>query len=115
MAEYRINLRKTKGKKIFLDPEGAEGIYLYPGEIKKNRLSDGGVISDMVLEELRTVYSIPRAKKRALGILVKQDKTTQELREKLLTSMHDSYSVNEAIDLLPARVISTIPDMRRII
>lgn len=100
MTEYRIILRKTKGKKIFLDPKGAEGIYLYPGEVKKNRLSDGGVISDSLLEELRRVYAIPRAKKRALGILVKQDKTTHELREKLLASLHDSVSVSEAIDFV---------------
>ena len=44
--EYTIHLRETRGKKIYIDPEYEEGIYLYPGEIKKEKLTEGGSISE---------------------------------------------------------------------
>ena len=95
--DYYIRLKETKGKKIYLDPEGMEGIYLYPGEIKKSGLSDGMLLSDRQIENLRVTYVLPRAKKRALGILVKRDQTTHELQQKLIQSLYDSRSVREAL------------------
>ena len=95
--EYRIGLKETKGRKIYLDPEGMEGIYLYPGEIRKSGLSDGMLLSDEEIENLRLKYVFPRAKKRALGILVKRDKTIHELEQKLIQSQYDSRSVREAL------------------
>ena len=97
MMNYSVRLKETGGKKLYLDPEGYEGIYLYPGEIRESGLSDGMIISDADLEELRIKYVLPRAKKRAMGILLKQDKTIHELEEKLMDSQYDRRSAGEAV------------------
>ncbi len=97
---YEIRLRPTKGRKIYVDPGEREGIYLYPAEIRKAGLRDGRELTDSDFEELRRLYALPRAKKRALGILTRRDKTEQELRDKLEESMTDSFSVDEAISYL---------------
>ena len=96
--EYVIHLQETGKKKIYVEPEYGEGIYLYPGEIKKQKLTEGTVISEETFFRLREEYAIPRAKKRALGILVKRDCTERELRDKLKNSLNDSFSVDRAID-----------------
>ncbi len=98
--EYQITLCETSGKKVYVDPQEQEGIYLYPGEIRKLKLKDGIRIEEELFEQIRKEYAIPRAKKRALGILAKRDKTEQEIREKLEDSMNDAYSIQEAIDFL---------------
>jgi regulatory protein len=95
--DYKIRLTGTGGKKIYVDPEGMEGLYLYPGEVKKCRLTDGMILSEEDLQNLRLTYAIPRAKKRALGILVKGDRTSHQLREKLEKSLHDSQSIEAAL------------------
>ncbi len=95
--ELIIHLHKTKGKKIYVEPEYEEGIYLYPGEIKKQKLQDGDSVSAETFEKLRKEYAVPRAKKRALGILVKKDCTEKELRDKLTASFNDSQSIEEAL------------------
>ena len=97
---YEIRLCPTKGRKIYVDPVEREGIYLYPAEVRKAGLSDGRELTDTDLEELRRLYALPRAKKRALGILARRDKTEQELRDKLEESMTDTRSLDEAIDYL---------------
>lgn len=98
--DYRIRLTGTEGKKVYIDPEGMEGFYLYPGEVKKSRLTDGMLLSEEDLEKIRLTYAIPRAKKRALGILVKGDQTTHQLREKLEKSYHDSRSIEAALEFV---------------
>lgn len=95
--EYVIHLRPSSGKKIYIDPEGKEGFFLYPGEIKKEKLTDGLHVDEEELERMRREYAIPRAKKRALGILVKRDRTEKELRDKLTDSMNDSQSIEAAV------------------
>ena len=39
--QYKITLTDTSKKKVYVNPGVREGIYLYPGEIKKLRLEDG--------------------------------------------------------------------------
>ena len=74
MTIYPIHL-KENGKKIYVDPEGEEGVFLYPGEIKREKLREKEQITGEELEMLRQKYAIPRAINRALGILVKKDCT----------------------------------------
>ncbi|MDD7114519.1 MAG: regulatory protein RecX [Lachnospiraceae bacterium] len=95
--EYVIHLRGTSGKKIYVDPEGGEGFYLYPGEIKKEKLTEGDSVREEDLERIRREYAVPRAKKRALGLLVKKDRTEKEIRDKLKDSVNDQQSVEEAV------------------
>lgn len=95
--DYTIHLHKTSGKKIYVDPEYTEGIYLYPVEIKKHKLTEGCIITEEQFCRLWEEYAVPRAKKRALGILVKKDCTEQELCDKLAASFHDARSVERAL------------------
>lgn len=79
-----------------------EGIFLYPGEIKKERLQEKEQITGEELETLRRKYAIPRARKRALGILVKKDCTEKELRDKLTASLNDGISIENTMDFVRA-------------
>lgn len=98
--EYRISLHMTDGKKIYVDPGFCDGVYLYPGEVKKKKLVDGQVLSEEELSDLREEFGIPRAKKRALGILAKRDKTEAEIRKKLAESLTDPVSLEAAMDFV---------------
>ena len=88
--QYKITLTDTSKKKVYVNPGVREGIYLYPGEIKKLRLEDGSELEQDEFERIRLEYALPRAKRRAIAILAKRDKTEQELREKLLQSLTDT-------------------------
>lgn len=98
--EYKIILKNTEKKKIYVDPVDREGIYLYPSEIRKEGLKEGTVLSEEEFELLRTKYAVPRAKKYALSILSKRDKTAQELRDKLNEAGNDSLSIGNAMEYL---------------
>ena len=98
--QYKITLTDTGKKKVYVNPGVREGIYLYPGEIKKLRLEDGSELEQDEFERIRLEYALPRAKHRAIAILAKRDKTEQELREKLLQSLTDTQSLEEAISYM---------------
>ncbi len=95
--DYRIAFRKTKGKKLYVDPVGEEGFYLYPGEIRKAGLKEGMVISGDDLSAIHKEYAVPRARRHALGLLAKKDMTEKELVEKLEKSLNDSRSIAAAM------------------
>lgn len=97
---YTISLRPCTNKKIYIDPPDREGIYLYPGELRKEGLKDGQEISEEKLKKLRLTYAGPRAKKRALAILIKRDQTEAQLRDKLLKAQTDRQSLEEAMDFV---------------
>ena len=97
---YRITLVDTGKKKIYVNPGEREGIYLYPGEIKKLKLEDGSEIGQDEFEKIRLEYALPRAKHRAIAILAKRDKTEKELREKLQQSLTDTQSLEETISYM---------------
>lgn len=43
---YTVTLRETDKKKVYVDPGIREGIYLYPGEIKKLKLLEGSMLEE---------------------------------------------------------------------
>lgn len=94
---YKVTLTETDKKKVYVDPGVREGIYLYPGEIKKLKLETGSEIGEDEFERIRLQYALPRAKHRAIAILAKRDKTESELREKLAQSLTDTKSLEETI------------------
>ena len=94
---YTIKLTETDKKKVYVDPGVREGIYLYPGEIKKLKLEDGGELDEDEFDRIRLQYALPRARHRAIAILAKRDKTEKELREKLLQSLTDTQSLEDTI------------------
>lgn len=93
----KISVEKTGGKKVYVCPEYGEGVYLYPGEIKKQGIGEKDCLTEQEMEQLRAEYAIPRAKKRAMALLIKKDYTEKELREKLSQSLHDRLSAEEAL------------------
>ena len=97
MREYQIRLRTIDSKKIYLDPQEEDGFYLYPGEIRKHGLKDGMILSEELVRQLHEEYAVPRAKKRALGLLAKKDLTESELLTKLQASHHDERSIAAAM------------------
>lgn len=91
-----IEAGENKKYKIYLNDEVA--FELYKSEIKSCNLVKG-----MELEEElhnRILYEIvgKRAKKRAMHILEKRDKTEQQLRDKLLENRYPPQVVDSAID-----------------
>lgn len=99
---YKLTLTETDKKKVYVDPGVREGIYLYPGEIKKLKLETGSEIEEDEFERIRLQYALPRAKHRAIAILAKRDKTERELREKLAQSLTDMQSLEETIMYMKA-------------
>lgn len=99
---YKVTLTETGKKKIYVDPGSREGIYLYPGEIKKLKLETGSELEQDEFERIRLEYALPRAKHRAIAILAKRDKTEKELREKLAQSLTDTQSLEETINDMKA-------------
>ena len=95
--QYKITLTDTGKKKVYVNPGVREGIYLYPGEIKKLRLEDGSELEQDEFERIRLEYALPRAKHRAIAILAKRDKTEKELRDKLQQSLTDTKTLEETI------------------
>ena len=90
-----IEAGENKKYKIYLNDEPA--FELYKSEIKSCNLVKG-----MELEEElhnRILYEIvgKRAKKRAMHILEKRDKTEQQLREKLIENRYPTEAVEVAI------------------
>lgn len=51
--QYKITLTDTSKKKVYVNPGVREGIYLYPGEIKKLRLEDGSELEQDEFERIR--------------------------------------------------------------
>ena len=51
--QYKITLTDTGKKKVYVNPGVREGIYLYPGEIKKLRLEDGSELEQDGFERIR--------------------------------------------------------------
>lgn len=95
--DYRIAIKKTKGKKLYVDPMEEEGFFLYPGEIRKAGLKEGMIISGDDLLAIHEEYAIPRARRYALGLLARKDMTQKELVEKLEKSLNDSRSIAAAM------------------
>lgn len=63
--QYKITLTDTSKKKVYVNPGVREGIYLYPGEIKKLRLEDGSELEQDEFERIR--LEIRFAKSKAQG------------------------------------------------
>lgn len=61
---YTVTLRETDKKKVYVDPGIREGIYLYPGEIKKLKLLEGSMLEEDEFERFVFQYALPRAKPR---------------------------------------------------
>lgn len=94
----RIEPMRGKAKKSWVRFDGAENICLYNKEIRRFGLEEGLEIQDTLYRQLIDEILIPRARKRALHLLEKQDRTSANLREKLVSGGYPSSVADNAVD-----------------
>lgn len=85
--KHRLRVRLLEGT----------GFILYKKEVDKYDLREGEEISEDLYHTLLQDIFIPRARMRALHLLVKQDRSEKGLRDKLIESGYPSEAVEEAI------------------
>lgn len=86
-----------KGRIRYHMDDGTEFV-LYRGEAKKYRLGEGAELSDNEYEELLYGVVGKRAKKRALHLLEKMDRTERQLRDKLRQGGYPPVCVDLALE-----------------
>lgn len=93
-----VSLDKLEKGKWHIRFDNGECCVLYFSEIKGLHLKKGSYISIEIYEKILKDIVGKRAKKRALYLLEKMDRTEQQLREKLLVSEYPSQCIEDAID-----------------
>ncbi len=88
-------LDKGKYSVIF---DNDEEILLYRSEIKDLGLEEGFALTEELYEHIIVDVLGQRAKKRAMHILEKRDKTEKQLRDKLKENHYPQKSIDIAID-----------------
>ena len=86
----------SKGKRR-LHLDNGEVWVLYSGELRTCLLAEGTELTQMQYEQIRHDIIGKRAKKRAMHLLEKMDRTEQELRRKLLENEYPEDLAEEAI------------------
>lgn len=76
--------------------EGQPAIVLYNGELSRYRIREDGEISENVWEEILQIL-IRRSRKRALNLLMKSDRTRNELLEKLKSDGYPDGIAEQAV------------------
>ncbi|MBR3771736.1 MAG: regulatory protein RecX [Clostridium sp.] len=88
----------TKKSKITFD-NGIECI-CFRSEIRKFGLLEGEEITEDAYDELMSDYIGKRAKRKAMDLLIRSDKTEKELRDKLKKECYPDETIGETIDYL---------------
>ena len=87
--------KKVKKSKVRL--QGGEDLCLYTKEVNRLGLEAGEDLSESAYEDILAMILIPRAKKRAMHLLEKQDRTKQNLSDKLRESGYPMCVVEAAV------------------
>lgn len=77
--------------------ESGQDFVLYKGEINRYRFKEGQELSADIYMEIVEQILTPRAKKRAMNLLERGDRTEKELTEKLVKDGYPENCVAEAI------------------
>lgn len=88
---------RGKGARVRIRMDGAEDFCLYQKEAKRLQLCEGMQLSVNRYQEIMQEIVLPRAKKRALHLLEKQDRSRANLREKLLEGGYPSAIAEMAV------------------
>ena len=91
-------LKDLPAKKVRVVFEDAEDLVLYRGEIRKYRIEEGEDLPEEEYHEIFYQVIGKRAKKRAMHLLEKMDRTESNLREKLRMNGYPQELVDEAVD-----------------
>ena len=92
-----VSIGQLSGGKRRLQLDNGEIWVLYRGELRECALSEGTRLSLAQYEQIRHEIIGKRAKKRAMHLLEKMDRTEQALRKKLLEGEYPEDLVEEAI------------------
>lgn len=92
-----VSAEQLSGGKQRLWLDNGEVWILYRGELRSCGLSEGAELSKEQYEKIRSEIIGKRAKKRAMYLLEKMDRTEQELRRKLTENEYPPDLVEEAI------------------
>ncbi|MCR4674828.1 MAG: recombination regulator RecX [Lachnospiraceae bacterium] len=95
-----LSIKELPGKRAHkskVQLQGGGDLCLYNKELKKLGLEEGMDLSDEVYQEILKTILIPRAKKRAMHLLEKQDRTKANLTRKLKESGYPDEAVDEAV------------------
>ena len=84
-------------KRMMIHTEEGFSFVLYKGEIRRFALQEGEEIASEVYEEIRTDILIKRARKRAMFLLEKMDRTESQLRNKLRQGFYGEDLIDDAI------------------
>ena len=90
-------VRGSKTRRIRLVLEDGSQFCLYEKEVRRLGLSEGEDLPDEVYHKLVTEVLLPRAKRRALHLLEKQDRTRASLISKLTESGYPTEVIREAV------------------
>lgn len=89
-------LPQEKGRALVQFDNGMK-VLLYKGEIRRLSLKEGEHISEMLYEKILKEIVGMRAKKRAMHLLERMDRTESQLSEKLRQNGYPDICIEEAI------------------
>lgn len=90
-------ITQIKNGRVRIRLEGGLSFLLYKKEAATFQLQEGDFLSEEAWTEIRNEILLKRAKKRALYLLQKMDRTEKQLRDKLHEGEYPEDVVNEAI------------------
>ena len=91
-------LTELPAKKVRVALEGADDLVLYRGEIRKYHIEEGTELPEEVYQDIFYNVIGKRAKKRAMHLLEKMDRTECNLREKLRLNGYPEKLIDDAVE-----------------
>lgn len=84
-------------KRVRIVLEDGKNFVLYKGEGRRFHLKEGEELSEEQYEEIRSEILIKRARRRAMHLLEKMDRTESQLRTKLQQGFYSEDIIDDAI------------------
>lgn len=84
-------------KRMLIRTEEREDFVLYKGEVRHYALREGEELPKEVYEEIYSEILIKRARKRAMFLLEKMDRTESQLRDKLRQGFYSEKIIEDAV------------------
>lgn len=91
-------IKKMPSKKVKVTFLDADEMVLYQGEVRKYHLTEGGEIPEEIYQDIHDNVLGKRAKKRAMHLLEKMDRTESNLRDKLRQNDYPEDLIDAAVD-----------------
>lgn len=92
-----VGIEPVSQSRYLIRTDSAESFVLYRGELKKYGIREGGVLSDSMYEEIVGDVLRLRARRRAMNLLERADRTEGELLEKLEKDGYPTLCIEDAL------------------